>query len=93
MESNENSIKDEEFEEIAKSTDFYSNSDLKELCREAAYEPIREITNLSELNDVKSLRPTKYEDFTKATKKVRGTLNYLMLEELENWNSNYGAIN
>jgi SpoVK/Ycf46/Vps4 family AAA+-type ATPase len=92
MQKNENTINDEEYEQIANLTNNYSNSDLKELCREAAYEPIREISDLSTISDVKTLRPTTYSDFVKAVKKVRGTLNDQMLKELEDWNENNGAI-
>ena len=92
LKNNEYKIKDEEFLQIAKLSNSYSNSDLKELCREAAYEPIREITDFNQINNIKKLRPTTYEDFVKAIKKVRGTLNDQMLDELESWNQIYGAI-
>ena len=90
MKKNENEINDEEYEQIANMTNNYSNSDLKELCREAAYEPIRDITDLINVNQ---LRPTTYNDFVKAVKKVRGTLNDEMLKELYTWNESYGALN
>jgi SpoVK/Ycf46/Vps4 family AAA+-type ATPase len=92
MKKNENTITDDEYEQIANLTNNYSNSDLKELCREAVYEPIREISNFAELNEVKTLRPSTYSDFVKAVKKVRGTLNDEMLKELEVWNETNGAI-
>ena len=69
----------------------YSNSDLKELCREAAYEPLREL-NTSSLQKVDELRPSTYEDFNKAVRKVRGTLTRDILRQLEKWNEDFGAL-
>lgn len=90
--NNEHNITDEEFKEISKLTDNYSNSDLKELCREAAYEPIREITDLKELENLGKLRGLIYTDLFKAVKIVRGTLNEKILKELNDWNKEYGAL-
>jgi SpoVK/Ycf46/Vps4 family AAA+-type ATPase len=92
MRNNENNITDQQYEKIADATDNYSNSDLKELCREAAYEPIREITSFSDLDVVEKLRPMTYEDFAKAVKKIRGTLSNNVLKELDEWNLEYGAL-
>lgn len=93
MKNTEHKINDEEFNQIAVMTNYYSNSDLKELCREAAYEAVREINDFSEINNVQKLRACNYNDFLKALKKVRGILNENMLKELLNWNEKYGAIN
>ena len=84
-------ISDEEFLKIAEMCNNYSNSDLKELCREAAYEPLREL-NVKKLEKVEELRPIVYEDFNKAIRKVRGTLTKKILKELEDWNKEFGAI-
>ena len=92
IQQNECTISDSEFEKIAKMCTNYSNSDLKELCREAAYEPLRELSGDS-LKGVTKLRPIKYTDFEKALKKVRGTLTKDVLKELEVWNSQFGALN
>ena len=85
-------IKDEEYLKIAKMCNNYSNSDLKELCREAAYEPLREL-NSSTLKKVNELRPITFEDFNKAIRKVRGTLTEGILKQLEKWNQEFGALN
>ena len=84
-------ISDEEFLKIAEMCNNYSNSDLKELCREAAYEPLREL-NVKKLAKIEELRPIVYEDFNKAIRKVRGTLTKKILKELEDWNKEFGAI-
>ena len=85
-------INEEEFLKIAKMCNNYSNSDLKELCREAAYEPLREL-NTSSLQKVDELRPIVFDDFNKAIRKVRGTLTKDVLRELEKWNEDFGALN
>ena len=84
-------IKDEEYKKIAEMCNNYSNSDLKELCREAAYEPLREL-NVKSLKKVDELRPIVFDDFVKALKKVKGTLTKKILMELENWNKEFGAL-
>ena len=91
---NDNTITDEQYGKIAELCNNYSNSDLKELCREAAYEPLREISsNVQSLEKVNKLRPICYEDFVKAVKKVRGTLTKDVLNELMKWNNEFGALN
>ena len=84
-------IKDEEYKKIADMCNNYSNSDLKELCREAAYEPLREL-NVKSLKKVGELRPIVFDDFNKAVRKVKGTLTKKILTELENWNKEFGAL-
>ena len=88
---NKCNITDNEFLKIAEMCNNYSNSDLKELCREAAYEPLREL-NVKSLVKVEELRPIVFEDFNRAVKKVRGTLTPKILKELEDWNKEFGAL-
>ncbi|MCQ2821499.1 MAG: AAA family ATPase [archaeon] len=92
IDENDHTITDEQFGEIAKLCTNYSNSDLKELCREAAYEPLREISDIQSLQSVNKLRPICYQDFIKAVKKVRGTLTDRVIKELMDWNSQFGAL-
>ena len=88
---NKCNITDEEYKKIAEMCQNYSNSDLKELCREAAYEPLREL-NVKSLKQVGELRPIIFEDFNRAVRKVKGTLTKKILTELENWNKEFGAL-
>ena len=91
LSNQENDLNENDFYLIAEKTNNYTNSDLKELCREAAYGPIRDI-NPKELMNVKSLRPVNVEDMLNALKKVRGILNEEILKSLEDWDKNYGAV-
>ena len=88
---NKCNITDEEYKKIAEMCNNYSNSDLKELCREAAYEPLREL-NVKSLKKVEELRPIVFDDFNRAVRKVKGTLTKKILTELENWNKEFGAL-
>ncbi len=92
MKTTDNKIEEKDYSYIGNLTSNYSNSDLKELCREAACEPIRDIKDLSKINEVDKLRPVLYDDFLKATKTVRGTLTHEVLKDLEEWNKTYGVL-
>lgn len=87
----EHCLSDEDIFHISKKTEMYSNSDLKELCREAAYEPIREM-ELKLIKTISKLRKINVNDFIKACTRVRGTLSSTIIKELEDWNSEYGAL-
>jgi SpoVK/Ycf46/Vps4 family AAA+-type ATPase len=91
MKKQENNLSKEEFEIIAEKTQTYSNSDLLELCREAAYGPIREV-DITKLVSVDKLRPVCFNDFVHALKKIRGILSDQILKDLEDWDKLYGAI-
>ena len=90
MKNQENTLTDDEMRDIASKTESYSNSDLKELCREAAYGPIRDIETI-QLATIEKLRPVNHNDLLNALKKVRGILNDQLLNELVEWDKNYGA--
>jgi SpoVK/Ycf46/Vps4 family AAA+-type ATPase len=74
-----------DFEQLAKYTDGYSNSDLKELCRNAVMVPVREsIRKVAKQNipksEMKSLkvRPVSMSDFLEFTDSLYSTTTTLV---------------
>ena len=84
-------LSDKDIMEIAKMTNGYSNSDLKELCKEAAYQPVRELT-MEQILKIKKFRPLVKKDLVLAVNKIRGSLNKKIIEELLKWNEQFGGI-
>ena len=84
-------LSDEDIIEVAKKTNDYSNSDLMELCREAAYQPVRELT-MDEILKIKKFRPLVKQDLLNAVKKIRGTLSKKVRDELQKWNEQFGGV-
>ena len=87
----ETKLKDNDIMEIAQMTNGYSNSDLKELCKEAAFQPVRELT-MEQILHIKKFRPIVKKDLVKAVKKIRGTMSNKIINELINWNSQFGGV-
>ena len=87
----ETNLSDDDIREIAKKTNDYSNSDLMELCREAAYQPVRELTT-DEILKIKKFRPLVKQDLLSAVQKIRGTLSKKVRDELQKWNDQFGGI-
>ena len=87
----ETNLSDEDIREIAKMTNDYSNSDLMEMCREAAYQPVRELS-MEEILKINKFRPLVKQDLIKAVQKIRGTLSKKVRDELQKWNEQFGGI-
>ena len=87
----ETRLSDRDIQEVAKMTNGYSNSDLKELCKEAAYQPVRELT-MEEILRIPKFRPLVKQDLVKAVHKIRGTLSNKIIKELLDWNEQFGGI-
>ena len=84
-------LSDDDIREIAKKTNDYSNSDLMELCREAAYQPVRELTT-EQIMETKKFRPLVKQDLLNAVQKIRGTLSKKVKDELKKWNDQFGGV-
>ena len=81
-------LSDSDYMEIVRKTEHYSFADLSALCREASYEPFREIP-MDRLMSIKhaDVRPVSIEDFHKAFKRVSRSTTDETLAELIRWNS------
>jgi spastin len=86
----DNCLTDDEIKTIAKKTAGYSNSDLQELCKEAAFEPVRELSS-EQILKLDKFRDINIKDLNKALGKIRGTLSNKVVKEIENWNNQFGG--
>ena len=76
-----------DYDQIVKKTVHFSFSDLSALCREASYEPIRDIP-MDKLTNVKTndIRAVTFDDFERAFKRISKSVDEEALEKLINWN-------
>ncbi|XWS77167.1 hypothetical protein CRYUN_Cryun01aG0238400 [Craigia yunnanensis] len=85
------SLPGRDLERLVRETEGYSGSDLQALCEEAAMMPIRELGSNILTVKANQVRPLRYEDFQKAMKVIRPSLNKSKWEELEQWNQEFGS--
>ncbi|CAH2053281.1 unnamed protein product [Thlaspi arvense] len=85
-----------QFDKLAKETEGYSGSDLKNLCIAAAYRPVQELLQEenkgSVANGAPDLRPLSLDDFIQSKAKVSPSVSYdaTTMNELRKWNEQYG---
>lgn len=86
------------YEQLAKATEGYSGSDLKNLCVAAAYRPIEELLEQESKGEASdgvlapTLRPLNLNDFIHSKAKVRPSVsrNTCSIMKLREWNEQYG---
>jgi len=90
LSNQESSITEKEAQEIVRWTEGYSASDMKELAKDAALGPLRELGDdvLHVVAD--AVRPINYEDFVAAQQTVRASVSSESLAQYERWNEQYG---
>ncbi|KAF7255947.1 hypothetical protein EG68_07270 [Paragonimus skrjabini miyazakii] len=84
-------LSENDMQKIASRTEGYSASDLKELAKEAALQPIRDIDS-TKLRTVspQAIRPINLSDFIHSLNNVRPSLASSSLVAYEKWNSQFG---
>lgn len=83
------SLSSTEIDHLADILEGYSGSDIYNLCREAAMEPVREI---KELENLQSLRGIHIKDFLAAMNHIRKSVSSKELVFYEEWNKEFGAL-
>ncbi|KAJ2668097.1 putative 26S proteasome subunit yta6 [Coemansia sp. RSA 1085] len=82
-------LTDPQLEAICDQTDGFSGADMDTLCREAAFGPIRCITDIASAN-LEDVRPINYADFEYALTQVRPSVSPKDLEIHVQFNKQYG---
>ncbi|KAI9558589.1 hypothetical protein GHT06_015377 [Daphnia sinensis] len=92
MAEQRNVLDEDETDQICRQTDGYSCADMTNLCKEAAYGPIRSIA-LGDIEHISpdQVRPITKEDFDAALCQVRASVSSQDLELYEDWNKRYGS--
>lgn len=87
------SLSMEDLEAITRMTEGYSGADLRQLCREAAMGPLREIS-IKELSQVASddLRPIDRRDFNCAVRRIKPSVGAAEVTRYEGWNHQFGSF-
>ena len=82
---------EEDVEELIRVTKGYSGADLNCVAKEAAYIPLREVTDVLSV-DMSNIRPLKLNDFKEALKNVKASVNDKDLGKFLQWNEDYGSF-
>jgi spastin len=81
-------VNDEGLNEVVRQTELFSYADLATLCREASFEPVREIPpEMLAKMSTNDIRSVTMHDFEKALKKVQHSVTSKTLEDLKNWSA------
>ena len=84
-------INDQELRSLIELTDGFSGSDLANLCREAAFGPIRELGSRVMTALASDVRPLQYIDFQGALQNIRPSVSQESLVEFERWSKKYSS--
>lgn len=87
-------LTDADLDQLVRNTEGYSGADLKQLCREAAMGPLREMSVL-QLSAVAAadLRPVQRKDFKQALKRLKPSVGPAEVQRYVEWNGLFGSFN
>lgn len=90
------SLSEEEIKQIAQNTDGYSGADMHNLCKDAAFEPVRSVVSYSS-DDVQKLTreelgPITFGNFLTVLEHVKPSVAQSDLVIYEEWNQKFGSV-
>ena len=88
---NKYELNEEEIDAIVEKTKGYSGADLRNLCAEAALNPLRGVLDISRLTK-ESLRATNNGDFEEGLRQVKPTVSQKDSKQYLDWNKSYGTV-
>jgi fidgetin-like protein 1 len=82
-----------ELDRLASSTEGYSCADIKNLCRDAAMQPVRELDmdTLKRVDAQTGIRPVVFGDFAASLGRVRPSVSSDQQQALREWNKEHGS--
>ncbi|KAK8798690.1 hypothetical protein WA158_007774 [Blastocystis sp. Blastoise] len=83
-------ITKQEMTKIIELTEGYSGSDIKQLCKEAMMNTVRDIRSIETIN-VKDLRPANIQDFYQALQVIKPSVSKESLNDYIRWNTQFGV--
>lgn len=86
-----NTLSEEDFQEIIKLTDKFSGSDITALCKDSAMGPLRSLGELLLSTPTENIRPVNVEDFRASLKYIKPSVLIESLEQYEDWAIKFGS--
>ncbi|RNF09884.1 putative katanin-like protein, putative,serine peptidase, Clan SJ, family S16 [Trypanosoma conorhini] len=85
-------LDEKDIAEVSASTAGYSGADIKQLCREAAMGPLREVTMRLIDVSLSELRPIQRKDFVQALRRIRPSVGASEVGRYVEWNAQFGSF-
>ena len=84
-------LTDKHLAELVRDSEGYSGADIQALCREAALAPIKNLTDLDEIESIDRLPPIQFEHFQTALKTVRPSVAPSEIERYVEFHKKFGC--
>ncbi|XP_064382499.1 fidgetin-like protein 1 isoform X2 [Halichondria panicea] len=91
MKQQPSSLSQADIEEISTKSEGYSGADMTNLCREAAYGPVREAAGSLQHIRAEEMRPVNIDDFEAAVRAVKPSVSAKDLDLYLDWNRQFGC--
>ncbi|KAK6198581.1 P-loop containing nucleoside triphosphate hydrolase protein [Scheffersomyces amazonensis] len=86
-----NTLSDEDYNDLIKLTEGFSGSDITALAKDSAMGPLRELGEKLLLTPTEQIRPINRKDFENSLKYIRPSVSKEGLKEYEDWSEKFGS--